>query len=91
MSITITLSLADRKAIDWIGHRYAHGTKLYRILWGKCEQKPDDADWDDPRDIEFFVPNDVARVISEIIEEDELCCFSDELQFKFYTLQYQIV
>ena len=91
MSYRLTLTKGERAALDWVGYRYRHGDELYRLLWGKCEQSPDDADWDDPRDITFAIPESVAWTISEIIDEDNLACFADELRSKLYHFQSQIV
>ncbi len=38
---SLTLTREDRKAIDWIGDRYAHGSDLKRLLWNN-----DDVDTD---------------------------------------------
>jgi hypothetical protein len=89
MPYTLALTKSERAAIDWIGGRYRHGDELYRLLIG-CTQTPDDADWDDNREITFNVPEHVAWTISEIIEEG-LDCFSGNLRHKLYYFQAQIV
>lgn len=90
MAYKLTLTQAERKAIDWVGGRYRHGDELYSLLWGKSVVTPDDADWDDPRDMVFTVPEHVAWTISEIINEG-LDCFAPELQHKLYEFQGSIV
>lgn len=86
----LTLTAGERKAIDWIGHRGRHGTELYRLLWVESTQTPDDADWDDPRDITFSIPEHVAWTVSEIIWEG-LTNFGPELVRKLQRLQDRIV
>lgn len=75
----LTLNHGERKAIDWIGDRYAHGNDLYYRLWHDSEASPNDADWDSPADITFVVPEHVAWQIKDIVEQDNLACFAPEL------------
>jgi hypothetical protein len=87
---TLTLTSADRKAIDWIGHRYRHGDELYSLLWSECEQSPDDQDWDSDQPIRFDIPENVAWQIVEIIGEG-LDCFSDDLRSRLWEFAAQVV
>ena len=82
---TLTLSLAERRAIDWIGDRYAHGNELYSLLWARCEQTPDDADWDDPRPIDFTFTPKRAHDLTTIRDDDQghWTCFAPEFAKKF--------
>lgn len=92
---TLTLTKAERDAIDWIGPRYWHGDQLYRRIWGDSTQSPDDADWDTPVDITFHVPEHVAWEIRDSINYDDgdekLACFSDELKSKLLAFCDSIV
>jgi len=90
MAYTLTLTAGERKAIDWMGNRYRHGDELYRLLWVESTQTPDDADWDDPRDMEFSIPEHIAWTVGEIVDEG-LANFSDELVEKFRALRDRIV
>lgn len=83
----LTLSLSDRKAIDWVGYRYSHGTDLYKQLV-ECEW---DEDWDYDGDITYNVPEPVAWEMSKLIEQDSLACFGPELCEKLRTFQIRIV
>jgi len=80
----LTLSAADRAAIDWIGNRYAHGDDLFKLLWSECHHRPEYADWDYSGDISFEVPEHIAWAINEIGEEGAYCwdCFADDLSTK---------
>jgi hypothetical protein len=86
---SLLLTYAEREAIGWIGNRYGHGVKLYRLLIDNTSKEDDN--WYSKDDIEFKLPESVAWQISEIIEEDNLACFSDELRAKFYSFQQKIV
>lgn len=75
---TLTLTREDRKAIDWIGNRYAHGNHLFLLLasldWGET-------DWSDLDNMTFEVDEPTAWRIAEIREECEgrWDCFGPEL------------
>ena len=94
---TLTLTSADRKAIDWIGNRYRHGDELYSLLWSECDQhaipdsngNPSD-DWDSPQPIRFDIPENVAWQIVEIIGEG-LDCFSRDLCSRLWEFAGQVV
>jgi hypothetical protein len=86
----LTLTHEERKALDWIGDRYRHGYELYRLLWVDSTATPDDADWDDERDITFSIPEHVAWTVGEIVDEG-LDNFSDELADKLRALRDRIV
>lgn len=89
----LTLTPSERRAIDWIGDRYAHGYDLYHLLWGTdCEITPEEVDWDSPVDILFDIPENVAWLIVDIIEgPDGLACFSGDFQAKLYDFSAKIV
>jgi hypothetical protein len=89
----LILTAGERKAIDWIGNRYGHGTDLYKLLWSKCNSAPADADWDSKDDITFAIPENVAWQIGELGEECEYRwdCFAPELAKKLTDLCMAIV
>jgi hypothetical protein len=68
---SLTLTADERAAIDWVGYRYSNGDELYNLLWGASKQSPDDADWDDPRDITFSIPESVAWAIAENADNED--------------------
>lgn len=90
----LTLSKKDRDAIDWIGNRYSHGNDLFRAL-NNCQlhDEVDDAgwNWDDEVSLTFSIPESLAWEISDIIDSDDLACFSSELRNKLYEFQANIV
>lgn len=81
---SLTLTRPDRRAIDWIGDRFASGNDLYHALWAPCEQIPSDADWDDRRNIVFILTAKDAHRVTEIRDECEggWPCFASELAEK---------
>jgi hypothetical protein len=95
---TLTLTLDERRALDWIGGRYRHGDELINIL---CEsvwsRKPnpiihdDDLDWEGNHDITFSIPERLAWTIPDIVHQDGLACLSDELVKKIVDLMERIV
>lgn len=89
---TLLLTHGERKAIDWVGHRYGNGDDLYRVLWTKCLAEPEDADWDEPVDITFTIPESAAWAINEIREaENGWPCFADALRDKLDEFCAEIV
>ena len=78
----LTLSRSERRAIEWIGNRYANGDNLYSLLcdadWGNCRQ------WDEPQDITFTFHENVAWGMLDIREAEDghWPCFSPELACK---------
>lgn len=90
MAYTLTLSLGERQAIDWVGGRYRHGDELYKCLWRDSAATPDDADWDDPRDITFTVPEPTAWRVGEIVDAG-LDCFGDTLSAKLRAFRDAVV
>lgn len=89
----LTLTSNERKALDWVGGRYAHGHDLYKLLWVESTATPDDADWDADCDIAFAIPEHIAWRINEIGEECEhrWDCFSPDLAVKLNSLCESIV
>jgi hypothetical protein len=89
----LKLTATERKAIDWIGDRYAHGHDLYKVLWVQAKPTPEDADWDSPCDITFVISESVAWQIHEIAEECEYRwdCFAPSLATKLTRFCEQIV
>jgi hypothetical protein len=92
MAYTITLTADERRAIDWIGYRYAHGNDLCALLCeGTTDRDDEEYVWDYPGDVTFSLPEHVAWQIANVIDVDGLICFSDELRSKLYHFQAQIV
>ncbi len=101
MAYTLTLTAADRKAIDWIGARYTNGNDLYKLLWKESEQHQgawanydsEDRDWDAPTDITFKVPEYAAWQIRDNAEceDGSWPCFSPELAAKMQAFVDSIV
>lgn len=91
---TLTLTLNERKAIDWVGDRYGHGHDLYKLIFvGGCESDPPEADWDHPTDVSFAISEHVAWQIQQIGEECEYRwdCFSPEFANKLNSFCDKIV
>lgn len=90
----LTLTSADRKAIDWIGHRYFHGDNLFKLLCRCYPLKDDREKWgDDKADITFHVLEHVAWMIQDGLEKDgyRLACFSPELKAKLIRFCDEII
>ena len=89
----LTLTADERRAIDWIGNRYDHGTKLYRLLWRECTTTPNDVDWDADCDITFTLPEFVAWEIARIGYECDhgWDCFAERLSNKLTDFCYQVI
>ena len=90
---TLTLTPAERSAIDWIGYRYNHGDQLYRILQRLCDSFPVEASWDDPRDITYRIPEHAAWEIKSLCEPDDYAmdCFGPDLRSKLIDFCSNIV
>lgn len=87
---TLTLTRDERRAIDWIGGRYGHGFDLGVILTNTL-YTPDDLEWDEEGDITYHLIESQAWEVSELIDADNLACFSDEFRSKLYQFQAKIV
>jgi hypothetical protein len=59
---TLTLSISERQAFDWLGDRYGTGEAVASILRGCL---PDDAEWSEDGDITFLIPERDAWAIAE--------------------------
>lgn len=87
---TLTLTRGERQAIDWVGHRYAHGDDLYDLLcesdWDvhACCSQEEDWGWLADCPITFNLTEPQAWELLEIAEESEhrWDCFSPELVAK---------
>ena len=103
---TLTLTHEDRKAIDWVGHRYSNGDDLFLLLWAKevrknngCDDiEPLEVDWDCDADITFHIPEHIAWKIKENAETEAWGtiygfwpCFADELAIKMQAFCDSIV
>jgi len=72
----IKLNQEDRQAIDWIGHRYGHGTSLKNILESLDVERNPDVDWESDIDITYQLPEYKAWQLKEVVEEDNLDCIN---------------
>jgi len=89
----LTLTHDERRAIDWIGDRYCHGDELFKLLWGNCRHRPDNADWDSRETINFLVPEHIAWQIGQMGDECNYLwdCFAPELSEKLTEFCLNIV
>jgi hypothetical protein len=88
MSYTLTLTQAERKAIDWVGNRYRHGDELADIL--SASDCP--GNWHDTGELTYTISEPDAWMIREIIDEDwHLSCFARDLVDKLHSLYERIV
>lgn len=85
---SLTLTLGERQALDWVGNRYATGDDLYKHLWVYCEQSDDEQDWDDPRPMTFLFNQDNLDETYRICGEEDFLypCFAPALVQKFEDL-----
>lgn len=90
MAYKLTLTHAERRAIDWVGYRYATGDDLYKILSWCCGP---DTEWDQDGDIEFTISEPRAWAISELFEAEDMSfpCFADEFARKLIAFWEGIV
>lgn len=90
---TLTLTKTDRKAIDHVGNRNWNGHSLYLLLWGDCEQCPNDIDWDEDGLITFTIGQEVAWDIRENWESEGRLIphFNDVLKGKVQALINEIL
>lgn len=88
----LTLTSEERKAIDWIGNRYATGYELYHLLFVRCEQSPEE-DWDFDGDLTFMIPEYVAWEIQDLAEQEGNLwpCFADEFKQKMISFIDSII
>jgi hypothetical protein len=90
----LTLTLSERKAIDWVGNRYATGWDFYQELVFNCKQLEEEGiDWDSDKDITFLIPEHVAWSIMELFEDEKMLfpCYSPEFVTKLMEFYNQIV
>ena len=92
----LSLTLGERRAIDWIGYRYGHGDDLRHMLiyseW-HCQDKDSLNPWEEEGIITFKCPEHIAWEIRRIGEEDNFLwtCFSPELAQKMNRFCKKIV
>jgi hypothetical protein len=89
----LTLSVNERKAIDWIDYRYSHGYALSILLWSTYIDDDNEPSWYDDVDIIFTIPEHTAWKIRDIVKQNNysLECFSDEFRSKLIHFCEQIV
>jgi hypothetical protein len=87
---TLTLTHEERKAFDWVGHRYAAGI-VGDLLTANCMSEHDY--WDINGDITFEIPENVAWEIQDEFRTDDAMfpCFSPELSAKLQEFLDKIV
>ena len=92
MAYTLTLTKSERKAFDWVGHRYVHGDQMADIL---RRHMPDieDLEWDTDQDITFDLPENAAWEIQDLAQEGDyqFDCFAPELREKMMGFLCKIV
>ncbi len=88
---SLTLTKEERKAIDWVGDRYANGNGLYSALY--LSDTSPEIEWDSDQDITFALPEWSAWEIKCIAEEDNYSwpCFAPNLANKLTTFVEAIV
>jgi hypothetical protein len=87
----LTLTAEHRQAIDWVGHRYSHGSELFRLLWAECQPEGNEIDWESAEDITFELPEHIAWEVHELIERDDCACLDGELAGVLWRLCESIV
>lgn len=78
----LVLTSGERRAIEWIGDRYATGDDFYELL---CEAEwIGEEDWAGKGDLTCLIPEYLAFEIDRLFAEDEYTfpCFSDCLASK---------
>lgn len=99
---TLILTHEERKAIDWVGDRYATGSEfriklLYEDVLHFVDQNVklefDLIEWDENYDITFRIPEHTAWEICDLFETEDMKfpCFSDEFAFKLIDFYNKIV
>lgn len=68
MSYTLTLTKADRDAIDWVGDRYSGAPAIFKV-WQETETNPE-RDWSDDGDFTLVIPEHLAWEIRDAAESD---------------------
>ncbi len=92
MSYKLTLTAAERRAIDWVGNRYSSGEALFKLLWSESSQEPE-ADWDADCDITFTITEPIAWQIRDNADGEDGAwpCFASELAAKMQAFCDSIV
>jgi hypothetical protein len=95
---TLTLTADERRAIDWIGGRYATGDDLRDRLLDSIELRDDTDDlpptiWNERGEVTFSLTEADAWEVRELCEQEEFLfpCFSAELTAKLQALCDSIV
>lgn len=92
MSYQLTLTQSERSAFDWVGNRYCGGD-VSRLLLTRCQRSPEIAEWDQPGEITFVVPEHIAWEIRDLAEEEDILwpCFAPALTAKLNEFCFRIV
>ena len=87
---TLTLTVGDRKAFEFVGDRYGNGIDMINILINGLSNGEE---WDDPRTLTFYLMEHEAWQIQSLAEEDDYLfpLFSGNLKEKMWNFIDQIV
>lgn len=85
----LTLTCHERQAIDWIGDRYDHGTKLFQVLINSDHT----IEWDSTEDVTFTLKEHEAWQIKDIADacEHRWDCFSHKFAKKLDEFIWSII
>lgn len=91
MSYILTLTKAERDAIDFVGDRYVHGFQLRELLWQGCLSRwPDGCEWYHHGEVTFTLPEHVAWQVCEMVEQG-LDLFSEDFCSKLHNFCEKVV
>jgi hypothetical protein len=85
----LILTHQERRAIDFVGYRYPNGDDFCKLLLEASWEL--DVDWSDPTDIIFEIPEHLAWEIRDLLVDDQLTLFADELRVKIYDFCFAVV
>jgi hypothetical protein len=85
----LTLTADERRAFDWVGHRYNSG----KVADLSMDCIPEDREWGDDGDITFVITESVVWEIRELAEEEgySWACFAPALAAKLNDFCWSIV
>jgi len=76
---TLTLTREERKAIQWIGHRYFHGTELRDLI-----ENLNTESWYSEETLTYIIPENTAWLIVDGLESEDVfgTCLSADFRQK---------
>lgn len=88
---TLTLTHAERRAIDFVGNRYATGYDFKRTLISEHVTESDI--WDADDEVTYTIPEHVAWNICNLFEQEDYLfpCFALELSSKLIEFTNEVV